>query len=227
MISPNKFCAAIAIAFMLAVAGPANATPVLDQEYSPDPAVPPVGSAIVGHDIRNTIFNMGQTFTVGVTGILAAIEIRVRKDAAIFEDLTLDLRTPNGSLPGLAAATLATAVLSAGDIPDTVFSFVSFDISGAGIDVTAGDFLSFVLSSPTQHRSPASYVIANSGAEGGYSGGDGFLAHYQDGNNFTINSDLFFRTFVEVPAPGALAILGLGVFCIAATRRRNRGRNLG
>lgn len=226
MLITNKLFAGIAVAFMLTAVGPANAVPVLDQEYSPDPNVPPVGNASVGHNFRGGIFNMGQTFTVGVTGVLSAIEVRVRKDPAIFENLTLDLRTPDGSLPGLAGATLATAVLSPGDIPDSVTSYISFDLSGAGIDVTAGDFLSFVLSSPTLHSSPASYFISNSGAEGGYDGGEGFWASYQDGNNFEVLNDLFFRTFVEVPEPGSLAVLGLGLFVVASARRRRPRTNL-
>ena len=166
---------------------------------------------------------MGQTFTVGLTGVLSSIEVRVLKDTDIFESLTLDLRTPNGTLPGLAAATLATAVLSPGDIPNAVTSFVSFDLSGAGIAVTAGDFLSFVLSSPSQHRSPASYTITNSGAEGGYDGGDGFLGRGPGGNTFTVTNDLFFRTFVDVPEPAPLAVLALGIVVLVSARRTRRG----
>jgi hypothetical protein len=206
---------------MLTAVGSANAAPVLDQEYSPDPNTPPVGHAAVGQNSVSRILNRGQTFTIGITGILSAIEVRVAKNPNIIEDLTLDLRTTNGSLPGLAGATLATAVLSAGDIPDSVTSFISFDLSAAGIDVTAGDFLSFVLSSPTLHSNPASYFISNSGAEGGYDGGEGFWASYQDGNNFEVLNDLFFRTFVEVSEPGSLAVLGLGLFVLASARRRH------
>lgn len=224
MLSTNKIFAGIAVAFMLTVVGPANATPVLDQEYSPDPSLPPSGHAAVGHNFRGGIFNIAQTFTVGVTGVLSSIEVVVRKHPDIFENLTLDIRTPNGSLPGLAGATLATAVLSPGDIPDSVTSFVSFDLSGAGFDVTAGDFLSFVLSSPTLHSSPASYFISDSAAEGGYDGGEGFWASFQDGNNFEVRSDLFFRTFVDVPEPGAVIplIAGLAVIGLARQRRRIR-----
>jgi hypothetical protein len=223
MFSISKFCAAIAITFALTAVAPANATPVLDQEYSPDPSLPPSGNAAVGQNFLGAIFNIGQTFTVGETGVLSAIEVRVRKAPAIFESLTLDLRTPDGSLPGLAGATLATAVLSARDIPDSVTSFISFDLSGAGIDVTAGDFLSFVLSSPTLHSSPASYFISDSGAEGGYDDGEGFWASFQDGNNFEVRSDLFYRTFVDVPEPAPLAVLALGIVAMASARRARRG----
>lgn len=222
MFPTNKLFAGIAIALMLTATAPASAVVVLDQEYSPDPSLPPSGGAIVGQDIRDTVFKMGQTFTVGLTGVLSAIEVRAFKDAAIFENLTLDLRTPNGSLPGLAGATLASAVLSAGDIPDSIASFISFDLSGADIAVTAGDFLSFVLSSPSDHRNPASYIITNSGAEGGYDSGDGFLGRGPGGNTFSATNDLFFRTFVDVPEPTPLAVMALGVLALATRRRTQK-----
>lgn len=222
MYSTSKLFAGVAIAFMLTTTGPASAVIVLDQEYSPDPSLSPSGGAIVGQDIRDTVFKMGQTFTVGVTGVLSAIEVRAFKDAAIFENLTLDLRTPDGSLPGPASAILATAVLSAGDIPNSITSFISFDLRGADIAVAAGDFLSFVLSSPSDHRDPASYLITNSGAEGGYSGGDGFLGRGPGGDTFAVTNDLFFRTFVDIPAPAPLAIMALGVLALASARRTHR-----
>ena len=220
MQSTNKLLAGIALASMLSAAGPAKALVVLDQEYVPDPSLAPAGNAAIGQDFARNVFTMGQTFAVGVTGTLAAIEVFVSKPTDIFEDLTLDIRTPAGTLPGLPAATLASATQSPGGLPDYTISTIRFDVSGAGIDVTAGDFLSFVLSSSTQHTAPSSYFGIFSGAEGGYDGGEGFLAQFGDGTNFATNYDMVFRSFVDVPEPGSLAMLGLGVFGAATAHRR-------
>lgn len=221
MFSTNKLVAGIAVAFMLTAVGSANATPVLDQEYTPDPNLPPVGHAAVGQNALGHVLNMGQTFTVGITGILSAIEVRVAKNTAIIEDLTLDLRTTNGALPGPAGAILATASLSAGDIPDTLFSFISFDLSDAEINVAAGDFLSFVLSSTAQQGRMDAYRISNSGAEGGYDGGIGYSAR-GNGTLFTPTNDLMFRSFVDVQVsePGAIIPLIAGLAVIGLVRQR-------
>lgn len=48
MFPTNKLLAGIAVAFMLTATAPASAVVVLDQEYSPDPSLPPSGGAIVG-----------------------------------------------------------------------------------------------------------------------------------------------------------------------------------
>ncbi len=103
MLSTNKFLSGFVFALILATVGPAKAIAVLDQEYVPDNSLPPAGNAAIGQDFRSNQFTMGQTFTVGVTGTLAAIEVFVAKPSGILEDLTLDIRTPAGTLPGLPA----------------------------------------------------------------------------------------------------------------------------
>ena len=68
------------------------------------------------------------------------------------------------------------------------------------------------------------YRIANSGAEGGYDGGDGFHSRSPDGGFFEATNDLFFRTFVEVPEPGAVIPLIAGLAMIGFARRRRARR---
>jgi hypothetical protein len=222
----RTFTQALAIAgcmIFLTTQTPANAAVVLDQEYLPPPGAPSGGNA-VSRNSPTSINAAGQTFTVGVTGTLSSIVVEiVKSSAAIIADLVLDLRTPDGALPGLPGATLASVAVAGTDIT-TGTSLVSFDLSGAGISVTSGDFLSFVLTSDTLHAGPGPYFANNSGVGGGYSGGEGYRTTLGDGTNFVSTLDYRFQTFVDtaVPEAGSFFLLAASLAGLRLVRRRAR-----
>lgn len=222
MIPPYKAAACVVAALLLATAAPAKAVVLLDQEYVPDLTLPPSGHSAVGQFSPTSLLVAGQTFTTGLTGVLSSIEIFLTRSRTTVEDLTLDIRTPNGVFPGLPGATLASASRTASSIALGSAVSVSFDLSAANLAVSAGDFLSFVLSSPTDHVTEGSYNVRQSGAEGGYAGGTGYTAQLGNGTNFSPSLNLLFRSFVdvEVSEPGAIIPLIAGLAVIGLARRR-------
>lgn len=197
------------------------AVPVVDQQHATtdDPANS-TGVGIV-------TFGLAQTFTVGITGTLTGVEFHGLKFDNTTGDLTVDIRTTTSGAPqvstgsALGTATVANALIAAYSPANaTAFSTLFVDFSAANIQVTAGDVLSFVLTSPIgqEFSIQTDYLDA-------YAGGSRW-SQTSDGNAFDelASADLTFRTFVDsanrVPEPGGLALFALSLVALHALRRR-------
>ena len=133
----------------LLYAGIAQATPVVDQQFTPS-----------GNFARLAVANdrtQIQTFTVGITGTLTSIDVRVSEGPQTVEDLVLSLWSTNAA--GLPQTQLAAASVASTDpafAPPEFAALVPFDLTAAMVPVTAGELLAIELNSNAQTTRPLS-----------------------------------------------------------------------
>ena len=206
---------------LLAVSRPLMASPVLDQ-FQLDGTEQ--NQAI--HSTRD----VGQTFTVGIAGLLASIELSLFESGS-GGDLTVEILD-------MSAGSISTApILGSVAIPETALgpspttlssgstTATLIELSSLGIGVDVGDVLAFRLTSTRILEPPTNiYAIRTAVFSDLYGGGAYFV-----GNTF-IEGDAAFKTFVTVtavPEPTTLLLMAIGLAGIAATRQRLRAyRNL-
>ena len=190
---------------------------ILDQSHVPNPNEQ--SFAIV----QNA--DHAQTFTVGIAGKLARVDIEVERRESTTDPLLFDIRRIAGGVPtdpNSGSSVLAQVALDASQIPDDRFAFVSVDVAAFDISVNVADTLAIVL------RTDSTNFLAYS-----WHGTRGNGTEYSRGARFqrtpgapnwsvgTLVTDVGFRTFVTaVPEPSALVMFassGLILF-----RRRSR-----
>ncbi len=211
-----------ALALIFAITSPATAALMLDQSAD---------AFAAGTNGGPQIFNFqagAQTFTAGVAGLLAQVDLQVQQDTSPSDDLILSILGTTGGVPDLNQA-LGSVSIAPGDVPPQDFnnaSFVSVDVSSLGILVSVGDLLALELSYPQGGGNFVWYGSADF-----YAGGEGFFRN-PPATNFNFNSsdisDLGFQTWVEtpmdvVPEPSSLlvwSLLGLTLGGCAWLRRR-------
>ena len=175
-----------------------------------------------------------QTFTVGLQGTLAEVQVQVQRNSANADDLVLDVRETSAGTP-LEDDTnvLAGTTISAASLPFNTPTWVSFDVSSFGIDVDVGDILAIALRVPTT-TDPANYFwIGNAGGDP-YAGGQrwgrsdtwsgGVLGGTWNGSFAEFaTTDMNFRTFVEpVPIPPTFLLFGSGLLGLIGVSRRKK-----
>jgi hypothetical protein len=186
----------------------------------------------VEYDGNSTISNqmpgpLWQTFTVGVNGLLEAVDLAIwhfDTESASPPPLTVTVQTVTaGGVP--SGTILATVKAGASLFPDTwvsldpfLVAFTYIDVSAFGISVAVGDRLAITagltaedltnagcstVGSPIPFCLPSLYQWAGNN--------DSFYGNGTAGNESTLfpSSDFGFRTYVRVPEPGTLACSAL------------------
>lgn len=168
--------------------------------------------------------SLGQSFTVGVTGIFHSLSFNILKIAGTTGDISVELRNMVGGSPDvLLANALASATVLNSEI-DTFggqpydWTTITLDFSGAGLFVNAGDQLAFTVTSTIDEK----FGIQTDYTDA-YAGGARFSQN-GDGSAFASLStaDLAFSTSVSaVPLPAGLPLLLSGFAAFAWMRRKS------
>ncbi|MEM9420690.1 MAG: PEP-CTERM sorting domain-containing protein [Planctomycetota bacterium] len=207
----------------------ASAAPLLDQEFDAFAAGSSGGATLIPRQI------LYQTFTVGLGGTLASVELQAQQDFDTpTDDLVVSILATSGGTPD-PATVLGSVSVPPGAVPPADFSnvpFFSVDLSGLGIAVTPGEQLAIRLSQASADSryfwyEAEDFVEEEEGTpppSGFYAGGASFVGSDLASIPF-VNTrvDVGFRTFVEpvvIPEPtsaGLLSMLFLGAY---ARRRR-------
>jgi hypothetical protein len=202
--------------FLLLGGAAALAAPILDQ----------VCEAEFNSDMGfYRYLDRAQTFTVGLTGFLTQVDIKVHRTGTLSEDILFDVRTTAGGLPtepNVGANILFNAVIPKTDVPlvdrwnDVPWTSVYL---GAGsFSVTAGSMLAIALQTDDQE---VCWLAGN------------YLNPYPSGISYSRDNDvnwdshpdtdMFFRTWVDVaaaPTPSTFLLLGSGMAGLGLLRHR-------
>lgn len=202
---------------------------VVDQSFAPDLVT--AGGGI------SSVNSRGQTFTVGRSGQLVFASMALGFDEGFNStcepdgvgpecEIDFSLRKTVGGAPSneesdiLASLTLPWSVLPTVQ-PSDADDYFLLDLRSFDVSAIVGEQLALVVSSGSTAGRRFNWVGANVSFED-YLGGQ---------NWFTINdspwlsrggTDIAFQTFVRVPEPGTLALLGIGLFGMGLIRRRKR-----
>ena len=209
----------------LAGAPLAAADLVLDQAYEGFTN----GAANVGPPDR------AQTFTVGIAGLLAEIDLNLRRrDGDVTSDLLFDIRPTVSGVPvEEESAALATITLPAQSVP-LIPTWITFDVSPFDIEVEVDDVLAIVLRDPEGDGvGGGTYRWRVLGLPDGeenlfYPAGRLFcrLGNLCAPVTWLAQPELDanFRTWVALPEPGDLARSAAGLLTLAGLAHCRRGR---
>lgn len=238
----------------LGVAGAPNtvqASPLFDQGYGPDTSgIPPgysgnqANSFIAPYTLENGQ-EFAQTFTVGVSGLLSSVNVRIFGDPPTIINNFLDVENVTLAIRStLTGPDLASVAIPGANIPTSYFNLggVSVDLTTAGVQVHAGESLAIVMSSTSTNgnvywvtRGVSDPVLLPTT----YAGGS-FYYHYAGSpwGNFAdgyrvAGQDAGFNTFVDpslaaTPLPAALPLFatGLGALGLLGRRRKRKAAAL-
>ena len=202
-----KFAAACLFVTPLFV-GTASAIPVVDQQN-----LGPVRGN-VGYDFN---LSRGQSFTVGIDGILSGFEFEFNKSSAFATGSAyLTVYTTDGG--GAPDSVLGQVSLGAASV-STTHGLIFFDLVPLNILVAAGDLMFAALHADFFGGMHSTLDTYADGQDWGCGPSFG-IPCWSDETSFGV-PDLVFRSHIEtVSAPGALALFGLGLAGLGAMRRR-------
>lgn len=199
-------------------AGTANAQ-MLDQSSVPDTT-----HAFI---VEDTQF-LAQTFTNGVSGLLAQVKINVARHPVLASDpLVFEIRPVLADgLPGTSV--LASHLISAAEL-STNFEMFSVNLRPFGLTVTEGEMLAIVLRTDSPPVAPGGGINPYAWSWGSYSGGFGYFERLSP-DWLSIGPDFGFSTYVDpvgmTPVPETSTV-GLGaavILLLVAARRISIGK---
>jgi hypothetical protein len=224
--------AAVIVSFLAApnMIGMAKATPVVDQSF-----IPP-GTAAFTVPISNqfaSFIDGAQTFTVGLNGTLASVELFIGFDTTQ-NGAIVDIRPTVGGVPvENDALALASVFLPSSGIPQFP-EFASIDFSAFNVALHTGDVLALVIRGAVRGVDDGGFSWT--GDEGDpYLPGSGFVrtnaqlwtptCGFGDCSVSANRADLGFKILVEpqaaaVPEPATLSLVAGGLILLTAWRRR-------
>lgn len=213
------------VAFTGLAASPTLASPIIDQQQ-----LASIGS--VSFTDGAALGGVAQTFTVGISGQLTSIGLRLGVTGPLTELLVL---SANGGIPTFNILATSTAIsqapVNACCQPPGPTTF--FDLMASNLMVAPGDVLAF-----------EPIMLSSSSGENSMEFFGGFADAYSGGGLFFFNppgqddwlpfaspyypafypeemTDAVFETFVSpVPEPLSVSLFGAGLFSVAALRRR-------
>jgi len=224
----NRTTRLVATCFFVMVSTIAEATPILDANYQPSGAFGDGGSVVA------SIQTLGQTFTVGLTGLLTDVDVLFERYGAFGftpptqDDLLISIWTTSSGLPD--ARLTADVVIPIASIPIGLTSLqiseYAYVSAAFALPVTAGQVLAIVAMSndPNYYAWYRSFAGTYAGGIGAYRTPVGAPWQVADGDDFP------FRTYVDpaatapVPEPTSLALVTSGAAAYIASRRRVRTR---
>jgi hypothetical protein len=195
-----KFYCVIAPLIITATGQVATATPILDQSQ-----LSATGQQII-------IDGRGQSFTVGVAGILHSIEVYLDRNSAS-GDIEFEVRTttPGGKPVTDPTGLLFRQVIDVASLPELIgttanpppSSLTIFDVSSATIAVTPGDVLAFTVRGIQDEADSVSIGLSTSNP---YAGGERLYRNSPGGIWLSNTWDQVFRTYVVAESflPGDL-----------------------
>jgi hypothetical protein len=213
MLRVNYCLVPFMVVFWVCATRQARADLILDQSH--------VVPTFQGDFAVITVQSVAQTFTVGVAGELAQVDLQIYKNTGTIGDLVFSIRTTIGGVPNpddsqsLFQTIIPLSAIPTIDNPFLPVPLTSIDVSSAGIAVTPGDVLALSLSRMGVGSPP--WVLWRQSLDGTYPGGSTFtraspLAPWTPA--FGGNADGGFQTFVSVggvvPEPSSLILCLLG-----------------
>jgi hypothetical protein len=136
--------------------------------------------------------DVGQSFTVGITGKLSRIEVLLAKALSPPGDVTLTAYSTSNGVPATA---LGSASVPASAVSATTPTYVSFDVSSFQIPVQTDDVMAFALSNPGSGL----FLMPYESMPSHYGGGNG-MYRFTSGSAWEPQPtfDYGFRTYVLV-----------------------------
>ena len=219
----HTLAACLAVSLLATPAGnPASAGPiVVDQEHASPPT---------GFDAAIGLSEAAQTFTVGVGGRLAGVDLLLKRNGTddVGPDLQVEIRATVGGLPiSPSSPALAAAAVPRVQTP-LDRSFLHVDFPEPRLTVTPGDQLAIVLVAPGGGTEYLWNLIGDTPS------GDFFLRNLRaygadapwERISNALSFDAGFRTYVEIPEPCGETLAALAVLALAGAITTTRKAQL-
>jgi hypothetical protein len=192
-------------------------------------SIPQIDQSVLAPSFQSSLAvyaaqDLGQTFTVGLGGLLTQADLQLGRNSTTTQPLQLEIREITTGLPDESpGALLFSTTVPAAAVPVQIYSqsfSVSVDLSGAPPVVTQGEKLAIVLSCNV-NNSGAGYNWTSYGYPNDiYPAGTGVVA--SGGSWSTLGGDNGFQTWVLVPEQTSSKLLLLGGLVLAGVRAKRK-----